>query len=200
MPERTAGSRADRLLAPANCVSGSRFVLAAAALGFAYRDRAALCIAALLLALLSDAVDGPIARKTGSAGARGARLDSWADLAVYLSLPFCVWWLWPDIIRREAPFVAVTLASYLLPITIGFLRFRRLTSYHTWSARYSVVLMWATVILLLAGVSPWPFRLCTPLFVLTAIENIAITTVLPEWRADVTSLRHVLRERRAGKP
>ena len=55
--------------------------------------------------LLSDGLDGYIARKLHQTSKLGAKLDSLGDIATYLSVPFAVWWLWPEIIHREAAFI-----------------------------------------------------------------------------------------------
>jgi CDP-diacylglycerol--glycerol-3-phosphate 3-phosphatidyltransferase len=45
-----------------------------------------------------------------------------------------------------------------------------------------------------AGGPAWPFRLATLICILAALENIAITVVLPDLRSNIRSLWHVLRE------
>jgi CDP-diacylglycerol--glycerol-3-phosphate 3-phosphatidyltransferase len=112
---------------------------------------------------------------------------------MYLTLPWCVWWLWPEIIWRELTFVAVAVASFTLPSVVGLIKFRRFTSYHTWGAKLSAVLMGVSMLLLFTGGSPWPFRISTVIFALAELEEIAITMVLPRWEADVRSIVHALR-------
>src|SRR5207244_12055890 len=94
----------------------------------------------LALSLATDVVDGKIARRTGQASERGAVLDSWADLATYASLPPSAWWLRPGFVRTEAVFLLVAVASYVAPVAIGFLRYGRLTSYHTRGAKLAACL------------------------------------------------------------
>ena len=147
-------------------------------------------------AFLTDALDGLIARRLGQVSPFGAKLDSWGDLAIYGTLALGSWWLWPAIIRRERLFVCLTIGSYLVPVAIGFLRYGRMPSHHTWAAKWSAVLMSASAILMFAGVSPWPFRCSAPLFVLAGLEDVLITALLPAWHPNVPTVRHAIEIRR----
>ncbi len=148
------------------------------------------------LSLATDAADGFLARRLGQATAAGARLDSRADLATWLALPLCAWWLRPDVLRAEAPWVAVLLACLVVPTVLGMLRFRRLTSYHTWAAKAAGVALGAALLALFAWGAGAPLRLATVLVAISQLEELAITAVLPGWRADVPTLAHALRELR----
>src|SRR5690242_16863834 len=93
----------------------------------------------LILSLITDAADGYLARRLNATSELGAKLDSRADFATTLVLPFCAWWLRPDAIRAEAVAIATAIFFYIAPIAIGFLKYRRLTSYHTWLAKICAV-------------------------------------------------------------
>ena len=150
----------------------------------------------LAVSLFSDFADGFVAWKLNQVSELGSKLDSWADFAMYVSIPICAWWLWPELIRREAVFVIILVTSYLTPAFLGVLKYGRLTSYHTRGAKVSAILMGSAMLILFAGGSAWPFRLFTPVFVLSAIEEIAMTVILPEWRANVPSLWHAVKLKR----
>ncbi|MEK7707386.1 MAG: CDP-alcohol phosphatidyltransferase family protein, partial [Verrucomicrobiota bacterium] len=140
--------------------------------------------------LFTDGVDGFLARRYNAATKLGPTLDSWADFATYLALPFCGWWLRPDVLRAEAPFLITTVFFYLAAIVFGFLKYRRLTSYHTWSSKALAILVVAVVLTFFLGGPGWPFRVLAPLAVLSLLEEIAITALLPKWYANVPSLWH----------
>jgi CDP-diacylglycerol--glycerol-3-phosphate 3-phosphatidyltransferase len=182
-----------------NLLSLLRLVAAPVLLLLAAAGRPTAYLVLLAAALLSDAVDGFLARRLGQTSELGARLDSWGDFAIYMTVPLGAWWLWPEVILREATFAAAVVASYVFPVVLGFLKYRRLTSYHTWGAKLSGVLLSAGALLLFAGGPAWPFRLAVAVLVLAELEEIAITAVLPEWRANVPTLRHALRLRREMK-
>jgi len=184
-----------------NMITSSRFVMAPILFAMAWLQRPMLFLTILAFALLTDCVDGLVARRLGQLTDFGARLDSWADFATYMTMPVCAWWLWPDVMRREGPFVAAVLASYLVPVLFGLCKYRRLPSHHTWGAKTSAVMMGTSVVILFSGLSPWPFRLATPFTVMASVEDMAITAILPRWQANVPTvwralaLRERLKER-----
>jgi VanZ family protein len=112
-----------------NMISSFRFVAAPALLWLAWHDYYRVYIAVLCLSFLSDAMDGYIARKLKQESQLGTLLDTWADIVIYITLPISAWWLWPEIMRQQIPFVSVVIISYTLPGLIGMLKFGVLTIY-----------------------------------------------------------------------
>lgn len=182
-----------------NALSAFRVAAVPVLMGLAWSGRAGAFLALLGAAFLSDSVDGWLARRLRQESVTGARLDTWGDVATYTSLPICAWWLWPDIMRREAAFVVPVLTSFFAPIVYACVKYGRITSYHTWTAKLASIAMSVSVVLLFAHVTPWPFRLCAVVPVLAALEEMAITTILPEWRADIPSFWHARRLRRVPR-
>jgi len=78
-------------------------------------------------------------------------------------------------------------------------KFRRATSYHTYGAKLSAVIMGPAMLVLFAFGLAWPFRIATFVFALAEIEEIAITAVLPRWHADVRSIVQARRLARADQ-
>jgi CDP-diacylglycerol--glycerol-3-phosphate 3-phosphatidyltransferase len=150
------------------------------------------------LGLLTDFLDGVLARRWGQETDFGATLDQWGDFALWVALPFGAWWLWPEILRREALYVIVALVCLLAPTAIAFLKYREVPGYHTRSAKLSSVLMGVAVPLLLLFDFPWPFRIAALWQVVAAVDETGITLILPECRHDVPSLFHAARLRRRG--
>jgi CDP-diacylglycerol--glycerol-3-phosphate 3-phosphatidyltransferase len=178
-----------------NALSAFRLLSVPVLAGLAWAGEAGIFLAGLAAAFGSDVADGWLARRSGRCSKLGAVLDSWGDLALYAALPLCAFWLWPDRMRAEAPWLCVALAAFVLPLAVGFAKFGRLTSYHTWGAKAAGLLMGAGSLALFVGGPSWPFHLATAVLVLEAAEEIAITAVLPGWRSDVRSLRRALRIR-----
>jgi CDP-diacylglycerol--glycerol-3-phosphate 3-phosphatidyltransferase len=149
--------------------------------------------------LVSDVLDGALARRRGQASELGARLDQWGDFALWLSLPLAVWWLWPDAVRREAVYAALAVACMVLPTAIGWLKYRAVPSYHTWSVKAGAVAMGIAAPLLLLFDVAAPFRAAALFQVVCAIDELGITLLSPRVRSDVPSLLHVLAERRRAR-
>jgi cardiolipin synthase (CMP-forming) len=180
-----------------NFLSSLRLGLAPVLLFLAWDGLAQLFLVFLVTSLLTDAADGFIARRFNATSEIGAKLDSWADFATYLVLPFCAWWLRPELIRAEAAAITMVIVFYATPILIGFMKYRRLTSYHTWLAKACSVSAAIVMIIFFAGGPGWPWRVFAPLIVISGLEEIAITALLNEWRANVPTLWHALQIRRS---
>src|SRR5438552_2086535 len=177
-----------------NLLSIFRLLLVPVLLGLAWHGQSQFFLMAFLASLMSDAADGFLARRLNQASALGAKLDSWADFATYLALPFCGWWLRPEVVRQERWWLAAGIGCYLAATAAGFLKFQRLTSYHTWGAKISAVVVGAAVVVFFAQGPGWVFRLVMPIVVLANLEEIAITLALPRLRENVPSFWHALEE------
>ena len=74
-------------LAPADWVTLGSLVLACGSLLAALRLQLSLAIALMVLAMLTDMLDGPVARRTTGPRPFGTQLDSAIDVFVYLAAP-----------------------------------------------------------------------------------------------------------------
>ena len=148
------------------------------------------------LGLLSDVLDGMLARRLGQESEFGARLDQWADFALWVSFPLGAWWLWPEIVRPEALYVILAVVCLLLPTAIAYARYREVPGYHTWAAKLDSVLMGIGVPVLLLFDIAGPFRFAALFLLVCAVDEIAITVLLRECRHDVPSAFHAARLRR----
>ena len=176
-----------------NILSGFRIFAAPFLLVLAWTGHRWLFLGLLALSLLTDCIDGALSRKMNATSDLGTRLDSWGDMATYLTVPVGAWWLWPEILKAEAAFVMIAIGSYVLPIAAGVVKFRRIPSYHTWSAKSAAVLMSVAIFILFVAEIAWPFR-CAAIFqALVACEEILITIRLSELQGNVKSLWHVVR-------
>lgn len=151
----------------------------------------------LAAAFLSDWADGFIARRVSGGGtAAGARLDSIADLLVYVSLPLCIWRLDPEFVLCHSGYIAAGVASFAVPVLVGYARYHRIPAHHTWSAKIAVcTLAGALFVFLLTGYA-LPFKLAVVLMLVAGCENVVLVLVLPEWTTDVPSLVHGWRRRK----
>ncbi|MFC1813250.1 CDP-alcohol phosphatidyltransferase family protein [Thermodesulfobacteriota bacterium] len=180
-----------KLFSLPNFLSGFRLVAAPFLVYLAWTGHPNLFLVLLTISLFSDFIDGFIARKLNVASELGTRLDSWGDLATYLTVPLCAWWLWPEIIKRESFFVLVVMGAYMVPLIAGFMKFRRLPSYHTWAAKITAVLMSVSVLVLFVADIAGLFRVAAIFQALVACEEVAITIRLSEWQCNIHSFWHI---------
>jgi CDP-diacylglycerol--glycerol-3-phosphate 3-phosphatidyltransferase len=147
---------------------------------------------------MSDWVDGKLAILLNQRSVFGARLDSWADTALYAALLVGAVMMYGEALQAEIAWVIPPLAIYLISTASGFWKYRRLPSYHTRAAKTGWFLMMIGAIGLFTDWSLWPLRIALAFAALTNLEILAITIISPTWRADVTSLYHAWRDNRAA--
>jgi CDP-diacylglycerol--glycerol-3-phosphate 3-phosphatidyltransferase len=178
-----------------NLLSALRLLSVPVLLALAWNGSTGLFLVLFGLALGSDVLDGVLARRLDLESDFGARLDQWADFALWASLPLGAWWLWPDIVRREAPYIALSIACLLLPTAIAYLKYREIPGYHTRSAKLSAILMGIAVPLLLIFEAPGPFRIAALFMIVSAIDELGITILSPRCLHNVPSVIHIARLR-----
>ena len=181
-----------------NILSILRIIFAPCLLLLAWYGYKRFFIVLLILSLLSDAVDGFIARRFKLSTKTGAKLDSIGDMATYLTVPICAWWLWPEILRKEIIFVSITVCAYVLPLAAGLMKFHKIPSYHTYGAKIAAVIMSIAVLLLFTIEFTLPFKFAAIFQAIVAFEGILITIKLPEIKSNVKSILHVKSD--LGKP
>jgi len=174
-----------------NLLSSFRLIVAPILLFIARQNRPNLFLALLAASLMTDAIDGFIARRYKVTSKTGARLDSWGDFVTFITIAISAWWLWPGILYREMFFVVTGIMSFLLPVAAGLVKFRRLPSYHTWAAKIQAVFMSSAIFILFGLEITWPFRYAVLLQVLVSIEEIIITLFLKEQVCNIPSLWHL---------
>lgn len=178
-----------------NILSLSRIAFAPFALIAAFYGSEKLFFLFFTLMLISDVLDGYIARKLHQCSKMGSKLDSIGDYITYISVPFATWWLWPEIIKEEALYITAAFTLFLLPGIIARIKFGEMVAYHTWLTKITAVLVSVGLILLLFVKNDLLFHIAVYVLVLEAAENLAITTILEKPRANVHSLWHVIKNR-----
>lgn len=179
-----------------NLVSFVRILLAPVLFYLALNQQPLWFIAVLLFSGFTDVLDGFLARHLQQITTMGSHLDSWGDFMVYTSMAVCAWILWPDILLTELVSFTAIVASFTLPVAIGLIKFRTLTSYHTWGVKLAVAITFIAYILLFTDLMAWPFRLAAVVCVYAAVEEIAITLLMHNEQVDVRSVWQAIEYRR----
>lgn len=178
----------------ADALSWFRFAMTPVLLALAWSQRRDAYFWMLLVALGTDAIDGPIVRRYAQATAAGARLDSRADLAIIMTVPVGVWLLFPDALRRHQVLVAAVIAAHVLTYAAALLKWRRLPSYHTWGTKVTAVLLGSTVLLLFRlDRIEWLLYPAAVVAFVSCIDEVLITLTLRRWESDVASCWHARR-------
>lgn len=167
----------------------------------AWQGRNEVFLWCFIFLAMTDWVDGKLAILLNQRTVLGARLDSWADAALYAALLFGLVTLYGDTLRAELAWIATALVTYLISTVAGFWKYKCWPSYHTRAAKTSWFLTGLAVIALFVEWALWPLRVAAVAITLTNIEAILITIISPAWRADVTSVYHAWRDcKTSGAP
>ena len=198
-PARPMGSTApgrEPLLTVPNLLCAFRLFTSPVLVVLAWFELSSWCLGLFVILLLTDWLDGRVARWLKQETLFGTRLDSFADVTFYGCVLLALVVLRTEMMRREAIWIALALSSYAVSVAAGWIKFDRVPSYHTRLAKTSWLLVGIGVVSVFAGGTIWLFRLALGAVVLTNLEATAITSVLPEWRVNVSWLLQALRERR----
>lgn len=151
-----------------------------------------------LFLAMTDWVDGKLAILLNQRSVFGARLDSWADAALYAALLIGAIILYGPTLRAELSWFIPPVATYLISTAAGFWKYQRWPSYHTRAAKTCWFLIMVGAIGLFIDWSLWPLRIALAAAALTNLEALLITIISPVWLVDVTSIYHAWRDNRAS--
>jgi CDP-diacylglycerol--glycerol-3-phosphate 3-phosphatidyltransferase len=171
-----------------NLVSSVRILIAPLLFVLAFLQLEYWFFAALAFSGLTDLLDGYLARRLNLISSLGARLDSWGDFTIYITMAACAWILWPGLTREMLFPYALILFSFVLPAWAGLVKFGKLTGYHTVSVKIAVLATYVGYFTLYTGIAQWPFVLASWLCVIAGSEEILITLLLRRAHTDVRSL------------
>jgi phosphatidylglycerophosphate synthase len=180
-----------------NAISFLRLAAAPVLLAAVLNARQALFAWLLLACLVSDIVDGLIARGFEMTSQLGARLDSAADMAVFAAAMLGIFVFQGDFVSRHYAAVLCVVGLYVVEVAGAMWRYGRISSFHTVLTRMSAYAQGAFVMsLFLWGYSPTLFRAAIAVSLLAYTEELAIVWMLSEWEADVRGLYWILARRR----
>jgi len=198
-PDSTPGEISDRIWTVPNILCFVRLAGALILIPIAWQGRNELFLVLFLLLAMTDWFDGKLAILLNQRTVIGARLDSWADAALFATLLFGLFRMYTEALLAELPWLIIAVGGYVVSTLAGFWKYGRWPSYHTRAAKTSWFFTGVAVLALFTDIAQWPLRLALFAVILTNIEAICITIVSPAWQANVTSLYHALKASRASQ-
>ncbi len=177
-----------------------RFVLGPALLAAAARGVNGVWLAAALGAgILSDILDGMIARRLGTATTQLRRIDSLVDTVFVLCALAAAWIAHQATLTPHLPLLALMLAFNVVSHIPALIKFGRAPAYHAYSAKASgLALFTAGAWLFATGQAGWWLDAAIVFTIFSHLDRIAITLLLPEWRTDIAGIWALLR-RKSGR-
>lgn len=154
----------------------------------------------LILNLITDILDGFIARKFNQQTALGARLDSLADIGSYILAIMGVFVFKWDIISLHLPSFLSFLGFYLMTIVFSLIKFGRFTSFHLYSSKIGGYLQGSFFVLLFSGFFFEPYYLFVMTWgILSFIEHLSIQVLIPDLRSNLKGLYWLLKSKNYSK-
>jgi cardiolipin synthase len=183
-----------------NLITTYRLLMVPVILYFAISGREKLFAIFLVINLVSDIIDGYIARRFKMETEIGARLDSFADNFNYL-LAFIGFFVFKmDDFRPHIVSLIIFISMLVLTVIVSLIKFRKFPSYHLYTTKVGGYIQGAFFIFLFFIGFITPFYYFMVIWgIMGAIECIAIDLLIPEMRSNVKGLYWVLKERRAEK-
>jgi phosphatidylglycerophosphate synthase len=179
-----------------NLVSGARIALMPAVLMMAVAGSRRWFLILLVISLVTDALDGFLARRLNAFSEFGRKLDSAADYLTMIVGLAGIALLWPDTMKRELPWVAAGVGAFFAVVVYGFVRLGRAPCYHTWGAKLGAAACAFSLIPLLAGWTAGPFHVVIIFQVLVGIEEMTIALLVPSHIGEMPTVWHAWRMRR----
>lgn len=171
-----------------------RFLLAPIILSLAYfvgESSKIIILILMYLGLISDILDGIIARKQQVSSEKLRRQDSQTDMIFWLSIGFSVWILYPDLISENSIPIWSILIMEITCYIISFLKFGKETCTHAFLSKlWGITLLIAFTSLIGFNYAGIPFYLAIIFGVISHIDRILITIILPKWTHDIPSAYH----------
>ena len=155
-----------------NILSVGRMLLAVSLI-FTFRSPAAF-IPLYLICGATDVLDGWVARATGSQSALGARLDSAADVLMYLVITVIMIVRFTDVLFAVLPLLALIILMRIVNLMIAFYKYHTFSAIHTLLNKLTGILIFLSFMLFFVLQSMVIVYIVCGFALLSAIEEGAI--------------------------
>jgi cardiolipin synthase len=182
-----------------NAISSARLCATSVLLASVVLHRVELFNWLLLACLLSDILDGVIARAFHLTSKLGASLDSIADVLTMLIGTLGLVVFQRTFVSGHYRELLLLVAFYCAEVIASLWRYGKLSSFHTLLARVAAYMAGIFVMsLFFWGYHGWLFYMTVIVYVAELSEEMVLIYLLPEWRSDVGGLVRVLNGRGAN--
>ena len=145
----------------------------------------------MYLGFISDILDGIVARNLNVSSAKLRRMDSQVDMVFWMSIGFATWQLFPELISANSTSILAILAMEVMCYVISIVRFGRETCTHAFlSKMWGISLVFGFTSLIGFGHAGFFFAFAIGLGLISHIDRILITLILPHWTHDIPSAYH----------
>lgn len=129
----------------------------------------------LLIGLITDALDGYIARKNNHSTTHGAKLDSAGDAMLFLAAATGIFMFEKAFFKDNITFIAVAFGFYFLQLGIAYWKYGQSSSFHTYAAKTAAVIQGIFLVATsFFEVWEWLFYFAIAISILETVEEIIL--------------------------
>ena len=149
------------------------------------------------VSFFTDMIDGFLARKYKVASIMGTKLDSIGDDLTVLVGIIALFVMKGSFIRQEKIIFIILLVLFLIQTSYAFIRYRKMTNFHTYLAKTAALLQGVFLILVFFSDEPILilFYAATIVTMMELIEETILVSLLPQWQANVKGIYWVLKNK-----
>jgi CDP-diacylglycerol--glycerol-3-phosphate 3-phosphatidyltransferase len=181
-----------------NLITTARLLSVPLLAGLAWLHLAPAFAGVLVAALLSDVLDGWLARRFDLQSEAGAGLDALTQFALFFVTVFGLLEFQPQVLKSHGWAWLLVLGLWTLRSFVALVRYQRPARLQTHLSRAAggalgLFLAW----LFSVGFSPMLMGIAVTLVVVSSLEELLLMALLPTWRDDVRGLWWLAQARRA---
>lgn len=177
-----------------NFLSLYRLVIFPFILWLIFTGREHLFAIFITISLITDLLDGIIARMFHMQTKIGALLDSWADTGTFICSFLAIWMFKWNYIKPYEWMWWMFFAAWALSYIIVFVKFKRLIGLHTYLFKTTGYLQGAFIIcLFMFGFYTWLFYIALGVGTLACLEEMVIFFILDKPRMNVKGVYWILK-------
>lgn len=149
----------------------------------------------LVVGLITDALDGYIARKRNNTTEHGAHLDSAGDATIFLGAAIGVVLFETTFFEQHIILIVIAIGLYFIQLGLAYWRYGQSSSFHTYSAKTAAVVQGIFLVCTsFFGPWEWLFYVAVIISVLETVEEIILIFIFKEPVTNVKGLYWVQKE------
>jgi phosphatidylglycerophosphate synthase len=152
-----------------------------------------ILVVLIVLGLISDILDGIIARKLNISTQKLRRMDSSVDQIFWLCCLLSAFLISKNFFQDHSIKLLILLSVEALTYLVSFIRFKKEVATHAISSKlWTLTIMSSLIQVILSGNSLMLFNICFWLGIVSRLEIIAILLIIKNWTNDVPSIYHAI--------
>lgn len=144
----------------------------------------------LIVCLISDALDGYMARRLNQVTDFGGKFDSLADNILILSALTWILMLKPMVLADHYMLCLLAICTYITSLAVGWIKFRQVGNLHLYLSKLSGLVQYVFIIHTFSSAtySPWLFYLAISIFFLSSLETLLLQLIVREVNGHMRSI------------